>query len=176
MYKWLVLLSLLMTAASGQSIYTWVDENGQRHYSDRSFPGADTIELETAQGFDAPQASRAASEPVEEQDPADLYSTFSIVRPTHQETLWNTGGVLNVAFEVEPSLRPGHRVGLYMDGALTDDLTTVGQMQLNEVFRGQHILQGVIVDGQGNEILRSLSITIMVQHTSLLNPNNPNAG
>jgi len=73
MYKWLILLSLLSTVASGQSAYTWVDENGQTHYSDRPVPGSFLIELETAQGFTpARPPIREAAEPEAEIDPATL--------------------------------------------------------------------------------------------------------
>lgn len=174
MYKWLILMSLLTTAASGQTAYTWVDENGQTHYSDRPFPGAEVVELNTAQGFEAPPAPprpAAAQEPL---DPADLYTALNVLQPTHQQTLWNIEGVLDVALEVAPALQAGHRLGLYLDGALTDAPTMNRQIQLTDVFRGQHTLQAVIVDAQGTEILRSVAVTFMVQQTSLLNPNNPN--
>jgi hypothetical protein len=177
MYKWLILMSLLYSVASGQTAYTWVDENGQTHYSDRPIPGSTTIELETTQGFGAPSAPASPVTPNEEEiDPADAYTAFNILQPVHQETLWNIGGVVNIALEYAPILRPGHRIGMFLDGTLTDVLTTLPQFQLTDVVRGQHTLQAVIIDAEGNEVLRSLAVTIMVQQTSLLNPNNPNAG
>ena len=51
MHKWLILLSLLWSTAIAEPAYTWVDENGQVHYSDRPVPGATEIELRGAQGF-----------------------------------------------------------------------------------------------------------------------------
>ena len=177
MYKWLISMSLLCAVANGQSAYTWVDEDGQTHYSDRPYPGSTVIELETAQGFVPPPSTTTGSdEAVEEVDPADAYTTFNIRQPTHQETLWNIGGIVDVTLELAPGLQPGHRVGIILDGALTDVLTTVSQFQLTEIFRGQHTLQGVVLDAGGGEVLRSLAITIMVQQTALLNPNNPNVG
>lgn len=167
-------MSLLTTAASGQTAYTWVDENGQTHYSDRPFPGADVVELDSAQGFEAQQApprSVAAPEPA---DPADLYTALNVLQPAHQQTLWNIEGVLDVTLEVAPALQAGHRLGLYLDGVLANVPAMNRQFQLTEVYRGQHTLQAVIVDAQGTEILRSLAVTFMVQQTSLLNPNNPN--
>jgi len=175
MYKWLILMSLLTTAASGQTAYTWVDENGQTHYSDRPFPGADLVELDTAQGYEAPQTApspaAAAQEPA---DPADFYTALNVLQPAHEQTLWNIEGVLDVTLEVAPALQAGHRLGLYLDGMLTDIPAMDRQLQLTEVYRGQHTLQAVIVDAQGTEILRSVPVTFMVQQTSLLNPNNPN--
>ena len=176
MYKWLVLLSLLSTVASGQSAYTWVDENGQTHYSDRPVPGSAPIELETAQGFTAPRpAIREAAEPEAEIDPAAAYTAFNILQPQQQETLWNVAGNVGVSLDISPGLQPGHHVGVYLDGELTDVGTTALQFQLTEVFRGQHTLQAVILDNDGGDVLRSLAVTFMVQQTTLLNPNNPNA-
>ena len=176
MYKWLILLSLLTSVASGQTAYTWVDENGQTHYSDRPFPGANVIELDTAQGFDAQPVPSSPAPSEQPSNPADLYSALNVAQPAHQETLWNIGGVLDVALEVAPALQAGHRLGLYLDGVLADVPAGARQFQLTEVFRGQHTLQAVIFDAQGTEILRSVAVTVMVQQTSLLNPNNPNAG
>ena len=89
MYKWLILLSLLSTVAGAQSAYTWVDEDGQTHYSDRPAPGSTVIELEAAQGFSAPPppVTGRLLEPEEEIDPAAAYTAFNILQPVHQETL-----------------------------------------------------------------------------------------
>ncbi len=177
MYKWLILMSLLYTVAEGQIAYTWVDEDGTTHYSDRPFPGSTVIELDSAQGFAAPApTTRGQREEVEETDPADAYTAFNIIEPSHQETLWNIGGNLNVTLELTPGLSTGHRVGVILDGELTDVISTVSQFQLTDVVRGQHTLQAVVLDASGGEVLRSLAITVMVQQTSLQNPNNPNAG
>ena len=176
MYKWLILLSLLSTVASGQSAYTWVDENGQTHYSDRPAPGSALVELETAQGFTAPQpAIPEAAAPQAEIDPAAAYTAFDILQPQQQETLWNVAGNVSVSVDIAPVLQPGHHVGVYLDGELTDLDTTASQFQLTDVVRGQHTLQAVILDNEGSDVLRSLAVTFMVQQTSLLNPNNPNA-
>jgi len=176
MYKWLILLSLLSAVASGQAAYTWVDENGQTHYSDRPVPGAAPIELETAQGFTAPPpVTGVVAEPEAEIDPAAAYTAFNILQPGHQETLWNVAGNVGVSLEIAPVLQPGHRVGVYLDGELADLATTASQFQLTEVFRGQHTLQAVIMDNDDGDVLRSLAVTFMVQQTTLLNPNNPNA-
>jgi len=160
---------------NGQTAYTWVDESGQVHYSDRPFPGAAEVELSGAQGYSAPAATPSVRATPAEVDPAAAYTAFNIVRPLHQETLWNIAGIVEVSVEIGPLLRVGHRVGLYLDGALTDVTTTTSELQLSEVFRGQHSLQAVILDNNGNDVLRSAVVTFMVQQTTLLNPNNPNA-
>ena len=174
MYKWLISMSLLCAVANGQTVYTWVDEDGLTHYSDRPFPGAEEVELALAQGFSAPlPVTPARNEAAEDADPADAYTVFNILQPGQQETLWNVAGNVDVALQLSPALRDGHHLGVYLDGALTDR-PGGSQFQVTGVVRGQHTLQAVVLDTFGTEILRSLPVTFMVQQTSIQNPNNPN--
>ena len=106
--------------------------------------------------------------------PADAYTAFNVLSPSQQETLWNIGGNLNVRLQLAPGLRPGHHLGVFLDGALLDLNVTGLQFVVPNVFRGVHTLQAVVLDGDGEEVLRSLAVTFMVQQTSILNPNNPN--
>jgi hypothetical protein len=109
-------------------------------------------------------------------DPAAVaYAAFDILQPEQQETLWNVAGNVGVSLEIAPVLQPGHHVGVYLDGELTGLATTASQFQLTEVFRGLHTMQAVILDNDGDVVLRSLAVTFMVQQTTVLNPNNPNA-
>jgi len=178
MHKWLILMSLLWTVAAGQSAYRWVDENGQIHYSDRPAPGATQIELTTVQGYTAPAVTQIPSAPetATPPQPAQPYRTFNILQPTQQETLWNIGAVLDVALDLSPGLQAGHHLGVFLDGELIDLGTRVSQFQVQGVYRGLHTMQAVVLTDTGEEILRSLAVTFMVQQTSLQNPNNPNRG
>jgi len=175
---WLLLASLLSAAALGQQAYTWTDENGTVHYSDRPFPGAETIDLRAAQGFTAPQPFQPAPPPTdvvpaEAEEPVQAYTAFNVIQPVQQETLWNIGAVLNVVVDLQPGLQAGHHLGAYLDGQLIDVGATTTQFQLPDVFRGMHTLQAVVLDEDGEEVLRSLATSFMVQQTSLQNPANP---
>lgn len=169
---------MLYAAASfGATAWTWVDEQGRRHFSDRPVPGAQQIELPGAQGFSRPSVSTprpAASAPQAQQSAARPYSVFDVVSPSQQQTLWNIEGNLNVQVQLEPSLLPGHSLDVFLDGQRIALNATSDQFTVPEVFRGLHTLQAVVVDTNGTEVLRSLAVTFMVQQTSLLNPNNPN--
>jgi len=179
MRLWVLLASLLSVAVLAQQAYTWTDEDGTVHYSDRPFPGAATIDLRAAQGFAAPQPAQPAptipDEAADAQDePVQAYTTFDVVSPAQQETLWNIGAALNVQVDLQPGLQQGHHLGAYLDGQLIDVGATTTQFQLPEVFRGTHSLQAAVIDQDGTEVLRSLAVTFMVQQTSILNPNNAN--
>ena len=41
----IALIAILPAAVSAQTIWTWVDENGRRHYSDTEMPGAVQVDL-----------------------------------------------------------------------------------------------------------------------------------
>lgn len=179
MRRWLLLASLLCAQALGQQAYRWVDDNGQVHYSDRPAPGATEIRLQGAQGYSAaaprtapPAAASEQQAPAERSQP---YRMFNVVQPSQQQTLWNIGAVLDVQVELQPRLQQGHHLGAYLDGELIDVGATSTQFQLSDVFRGQHRLQAVVLDERGEEVLRSQAVVFMVQQTSILNPNNPNA-
>ena len=177
MHRWLILTSLLWTIAAGESAYRWVDENGVVHYSDRPMPGAIQVELAGSQRLSTQRPARAtpsAPVPQAQDRPAQVYRAFNVLRPGQQETLWNIGATLDVEVELSPGLQPGHHLGVFLDGELIDLGAASLQFQVPEVFRGLHTLQAVILDGSGEEVLRSLAVTFMVQQTSILNPNNPN--
>jgi hypothetical protein len=176
MRNWLLIACLLGTQVLAQQAYRWTDENGQVHYSDRPAPGATEVRLSGAQGYTPapstpPRTADAPSEEPAEENPRAAYTVFNVVQPAQQETLWNIGATLNVQVEIQPALQAGHHLGAYLDGELIDVGATSTQFQLTDVFRGLHDLQAVILDSNGEDVLRSLPVSFMVQQTSILNPN-----
>ena len=175
-----LLLLLLVSAGALAQAYTWVDENGVRHYSDKPHPGAELIQLQSSQRARTTRP-RTAARSLETTpagtttaEPVSAYRAIEIVRPSHQEVLWNIGGELSVALRLRPGLQVGHRVRLVYDGATLDGLPTNSQdLQLSDVFRGVHTLQAVVEDSQGTELARSRTVTFNVQATSILNPQRP---
>jgi hypothetical protein len=166
---------LFATAVAAAPVWTWIDENGRQHYSDRPVPGARQIELVGAQGFSPTlrSPSRAtAPQTTPSTPPEQPYRTFDIASPADQETLWNIGGNLNVQIDMEPALQAGHRLDFYLDGQRVIIGSTASQLTVPDVFRGVHTLQGAILDASGREMQRSLVVTIMVHQTSIQNPNN----
>lgn len=177
MSKWLIVLSLLLPgAAMAATVWMWIDENGQRHYSDRPVEGAQQIEITEAQTFTVPAPAAVpggAQEPAEPQSGLP-YTRFAIAEPQPQQTLWNIEGTLEVTVDLQPGLREGHEIDLYLDGArqyLNARRTT---FTIDEVYRGVHTVEAVVLGSSGEEILRTQTRSFVVQQTSLLNPNNPN--
>jgi hypothetical protein len=178
MRKCLILLFVFaVPSAFAAPVWTWVDSQGQVHYSDRPVPGARQIDLPSAQGFPAP--SRAPSTRAAEPSRAassrgtTSYRAFNIVSPAPQETLWNIGGNLTVRIELQPALEAGHQLDVYLDGQRAYLSTTSLQLTVPNVFRGTHSLEAVIIDAAGREVQRSPAVPFIVQATSIQNPQNP---
>ena len=182
MRKWLILLStMLVTAASGAPAWTWVDADGQVHFSDRPVPGARQVELSGAQGFGAPSTTRpaptttpAVAQPTQGTTRAP-YRAINIASPVEQQALWNIGTTLNVQIELDPPLSTAHRLDLILDGQRRNLNTASLQVTLPDVFRGAHTLQVVVVDAAGAEVMRSPTRNFFVQQNSIQNPNSPAA-
>jgi hypothetical protein len=161
-----------------------VDSNGVVHYSDRPQPGATQIELSGAQTFGSTAArsqntagqstqppTSAAASPAPGARQQQSYRAITILAPAQQQTLWNTGGTLDVSLTLDPGLGAGHRIDLVLDGQRRNLDTTATQIALNEVYRGVHTLEAIVVDPSGSELARSAPVTFMVQQTSIQNPN-----
>ena len=175
MRKWLILLSALCgTTASSAPAWTWVDANGTVHFSDKPEPGARQVELVGAQGFGSPAPLRTAPRAPTPTDAAAPYQAVDIVSPADQETLWNIATVLNVQVRFQPALQPGHRFDLLFDGQRRNVNSTATRVALQDVFRGTHTLQVVVIDTAGTELMRSGTRTFFVQQTSVQNPTRAN--
>ncbi|HEX7235335.1 MAG TPA: DUF4124 domain-containing protein [Gammaproteobacteria bacterium] len=174
MRKWLILLSALSgTAVSAAPAWTWVDEEGTRHYSDRPVPGAEQVELLGAQGFGAQHTPRATHDAQASAAgvPGAPYQSIEVVSPAEQETLWNIGTNLPVQVRFQPALQSGHRYDLLLDGQRRNVNTATPRVTLPDVYRGEHTLQVLVIDSAGTEVMRSPARVFFVQQTSTLNPN-----
>lgn len=169
---------LFSTASPAVPVWTWVDEHGLRHFSDRPGPGARLIELTSAPAVSLPAAPAPAAVGSAPNDagaavPTRPYTTFAVASPADGQTLWNIGGRLEVRVELAPALQPGHRLDVEFDGRRLELAAAAPQFTVPDVYRGTHTLNAVIVDDRGEELLRSSGVTFAVQQTSILNPNNP---
>lgn len=182
MFRCLIALTaLLSTAAVAATAWTWVDQQGRRHYSDTPVDGATRIELRDSQTFTAPvsaqprpaQATAAEADTgAESPSPAPpAYTTFDIVSPSNEETLWNLGGTLTVQLALYPALDPSHRIDVVLDGEYRELGARTLTVTIPDVFRGEHTVRAVVVDADGTQLKRSSQVTVFVQQTSIQNPN-----
>ncbi len=163
-----ILLGLLVAAGALAETYTWTDENGIIHYSDRPHPGAKIIDLgQTTRSRPRPTARPRADASNDEPAavPAFSYQTLEIASPAAEETLWNIEGTLNVALALSPALLPGHQVRVYFDGS--PQMADGASFQLQEVYRGVHNLQVEVIDETGRLMIRSSPNRFYVQQNTV---------
>ena len=168
-----VLLLGAAAVAAGPT-YRWVDAHGQVHYSDRPVEGAQEVQLEgMIQSYSPPaidttspgSSERAAAAP---ETAASAPLAVRIVSPQPDETLWNLGGRLPVAVQVQPALQEGERVNVYLDGnRVVDGEPGRVAFEIEEVYRGEHSLSAAVENASGAEIVRSDPIRFYVQQTSI---------
>lgn len=173
-------LVLLMMAYTAQAaIYTWIDAQGTRHYSDHAptanaekarLPGLQSADgnADALRNLQAQAARAAASKPTNTGDPRALAFT----QPEAGQTLRNTQGQVPVALTIAgtSSLKPGEKLTYYLDGkAIPDMPTTQTRLTLAEVQRGSHTLSAALLY-RGREIKRTSPLTFHMRPPSAISP------
>jgi len=170
----------LSAYALAATVYKWTDSNGVVHYSDQPGPGAERIITQT--GADAPRAKgpavpadTAASKrdrrgPGPDQPKSALdYTAFSIETPMPDQNFMETD--VPVRLRLEPALRGGQVLALYMDGKLVPDQPrNAVDFALTDVARGAHTLVATVMDTDSGESKSTPAVTFYVQRPSLLAP------
>ena len=170
----LVLLGLLASATAFAQAYTWVDEEGVTHYSDRPQEGAQQVNLSEYSRNTGAQLYRQGptAEPADDADDAEedtgpfKYESLAVTSPGPEETLWNIEGVLNVSLALSPGLQGGDRVRLYFDGQPRE--VSGSSIQIEDVYRGVHNIQVEVIDETGKLMIRSQTNRFYVQQNSIL--------
>ena len=163
----LVLLGLIVGGSVCAEAYTWTDEDGIIHYSDRPNPKAKIIILDRSPTGRASQRSNTATNSDDSAVEPDLfgYESLDVTSPTAEETLWNIEAQLDVTLSLSPALRPGHQVRVYLDGE--SQIVNSTNFTLPEVHRGVHNLQVEVIDETGKLMIRNQPIRFYVQQNSV---------
>jgi hypothetical protein len=163
----LFVLLILGCTASAQAVWKYVDKNGVTHYTDQFVPGAQKIELRSGSAVATPAAADPAAG-TSTRSQQQQYRLFQIVRPTDQDSVVNTGGVLQVSIQLEPQVMTGHSVYLYLDGKLVEGYPpNTLDFELQNVPRGTHTLVGAIVDENDRRVAETSKVTFTMRQKSI---------
>ncbi len=168
-----MVLGLLAAHGVLADAYTWTDDDGIVHFSDRPHPGATRVDLGESKR-PRPTAARrnASSAPVPTDDdtsePAGpfRYESLEVASPAAEQTLWNIEGALTVSLALTPGLQPGHQVRAYYDGNAR--MVRGTSFELEEVFRGVHNIQAEVLDETGKLMIRSRPNRFYVQQNTVI--------
>lgn len=170
--RWLipVLLGLVLGLgfAQAQTVYRWVDSQGNVHYSDHPHPGADKVVLPKTQTFTTPSVSGIVpTQPLPPAAPTAGYTAFTLASPGSEATLWYTHEV-TVAVETSPALRAGDTITYHLDGD-TIGPTTATAVTFKNVVRGEHKASAVLRASNGASMTAG-PVTFYVRQKSIIKP------
>ena len=165
----LLALFLAMGYSSAQ-IYKTVDEDGNIVFTDQP-PGVDSRPMElsplAAISDPVPIAPRPEA-PATTQGQPTRYR-ISIVSPQRDQTLWGTAGNVPVQVSTRPNLQTGHRVAIYLNGTLVDEMVG-GIKNIGGVDRGTHDLAAAVINESGDRVSNRPRVTFHVKQHSILLP------
>jgi hypothetical protein len=175
-------LSLLLLAggAIAQTIttYRWVDAQGVVHYSDTPQPGAQVIQLQSAQTYRAPAPSAAAikaarADAASGNDAASPYQSCNVGEPAPEASFF-APETIPITVALSPGLRGGDQVSVTVDGVPVAPASPGGlQFQLPAPERGAHSVSALVSDGDGKTVCHSAPLTFYVQRPSVNSPAAP---
>lgn len=164
----LLLGAALCTAAQGE-VYTYVDADGNRVFTDKPKPGnAKRMEMAPINEMPA-NLRRAAPKPRPEQQPAPApaYQLLRILFPAPDSMVEDPAGNLMVTVNSEPALLPEHSYRLLLDGKDVGNSGRSAVFELVNLDRGTHQLAVEIIDNQGITLERTPSQPVHVRRMSL---------
>lgn len=176
----LAALGLLIVAAVAgaqtTTTYRWVDAQGVVHYSDTPQPGAQVIQLPSAQTYRAPPPPAASKAATAANDPGSPYQSCGIAEPAAEASFFAPETV-PVTVSLAPGLRPGDQLAVTVDGAALNPAAPGGlQYQVPGPDRGAHTVSAIVRDPDGKPVCRSAPVTFYVQRPSALSPTSPARG
>jgi hypothetical protein len=158
--------------AQADTVYKWVDAQGNVHYTDHPHPGAEKVQLPKTQTYQppsmdgmptsAPEASTAA--------PTTSYTQFTIASPNSDANLWYVDEV-PVSVSLTPGLRSGDTLTYHLDGQ-TIGPTSQTSVTFKGIVRGQHTVS-VTLNAANGASLSAGPVTFFVHQKSILAPKPP---
>jgi hypothetical protein len=168
MRKLLLCSLMLLALPAAAQVYTYIDAEGNRVFTDKPRSNTATpVQLAPSNSMPAPQ--KRVVQPTEEiaEAPKLRYKVLRIVIPVPDATIRDNAGNLIVSVDSEPSLFPGHRFRLQLDGAPVGEAKTSPVFPLDNIDRGTHLLAVEIIDQNGRIIERTPSQPFHLHRISL---------
>jgi hypothetical protein len=163
---------LIAGSAAATTLYRWVDAQGVVHYSDTPQPGAEKIEIQSAQTYRAPAAAKSTTAAQKPATQAAAYQC-SITTPTPAQSFYNPEAVA-ISVSVSPELVAGDQLVVTVDGS---PVPASGQdFQVAAPERGDHTIGFAVRDSAGKTACTAAPVIFNVQRPSLLSPTSPAKG
>jgi hypothetical protein len=171
MRYWALLWLALSTASAQAAVYTYVDANGNRVFTDQPGKGAKRVPMPERSNSAVPATvapPRTSKVPVPSKVPAMRYQMLRILGPLPDTAVREEDGSLIVTLTSEPALQPNHRYRLLLDGEVAQAPGRSPVFALSNVDRGTHSLAAEIIDQDDHVIERTPAQPVHLQRISLI--------
>jgi len=167
-----IALAILGPVSVSAEIFRTVDENGNVVFSDVP-PSPDqtseSVRVNPVNTFETPEvatppADASANVEVPEVEP---YNSLTILAPASDETVRENAGNVTVTVALNPSLRAGDRLVLYMDGKQSQVRAQGTSFRLENIDRGTHTIGVRVLDDAGNVAAEAPTSTFTLQRVSI---------
>lgn len=147
-----VLMCLLMLVGHSAiaEVYTYVDAEGNRVFTDQPRRNAKKVEIAPGNQIkSAPRKPTQAHSAKPTPGPLFRYQLLRILAPEPDTTIRDIQGNLIVTVTNEPALQPGHTYRLLLDGKVYGEAGRSPVFPMTNIDRGTHQLSIEIVDEFG---------------------------
>ncbi len=152
--------AFISSAAFATNIYSWTDENGIVHFSDKPTEQGTKIQLPTTH-TPSNLTTSTQSEP-----PSLPHPFVRLLSPLNEETLRQNEGRITIQAITNRELIDGHQLRLKLNGQVQKSTQTQLQWTLDNIDRGEHTLQLQLLD-QRKVIAFSKSITVYLHRARI---------
>ncbi|MGB5444913.1 MAG: DUF4124 domain-containing protein [Psychromonas sp.] len=143
--KVLLLVCCLVAVVASAKIYHWIDDSGNETYSDAPDSSqSKEIKLQPLPKYNTPVLT-AVDQPLLSENPAQVmqdivYTTFELVAPINEATIWSNSGELSLLIDVVPELMPEDKLIIFLDGTALRDSYNDISIELTGIDKGKHTL------------------------------------
>ncbi|WP_296233721.1 DUF4124 domain-containing protein [uncultured Pseudomonas sp.] len=147
----LLLCLLFITQAALAQVYTYIDAEGNRVFTDKPRnSNAERVMLAPSNSVELSQPpSTVRVTPPAVTKPTVHYQVLRILVPEPDASIHNGSGDMIVTLTSEPGLLPGHSYRLLLDGEPQGEISRSPVFSLQHVDRGTHQLVAEIIDSAG---------------------------
>lgn len=167
---WILLLINVCSFAA--TIYSNTDKNGNITYSDIPLRNSKLVVIPESSSVIASPANNNSSNATNNSilpTVAEGYTKFLVESPKDQETLQNTRE-FPVNLTIEPSLKKGHKVLLFIDGRPYGDAIASTQVPVGQLDRGSHQISAQLLDETKKVLKQTATITVYMLYSNLNSP------
>ena len=148
----LLLCLLFITQAALAQVYTYIDAEGNRVFTDKPrSSNAERVVLAPSNSaqMSQPQPTVRMAPPPAVSKPTVHYQLLRILVPEPDASIHNGSGDMIVTLTSEPGLLPGHSYRLLLNGEQQGGTSRSPVFSLQHIDRGTHQLAAEIIDSAG---------------------------